>query len=36
MIVDEGFSGINEQFGSTFASFGMAEKGAVSIEIRVE
>ncbi|GAA6033233.1 hypothetical protein JCM8097_003008 [Rhodosporidiobolus ruineniae] len=35
LILDEGFSGISESFGRTFASFGLAEKGAVSVELEV-
>lgn len=33
MIVDEGFTGIDEAYGQTFASLGMAEKGAFSLTL---
>lgn len=33
MIVDEGFTGIDEAYGKTFASLGMAEKGAFSLTL---
>jgi Gly-Xaa carboxypeptidase len=36
LILDEGFSGISTEFGKTFASLGMAEKGAVNVQIKVE
>jgi Gly-Xaa carboxypeptidase len=35
-LVDEGFSGISHEYGRTFASFGMAEKGSVNVDIKVE
>ncbi|KAK4685216.1 Gly-Xaa carboxypeptidase, partial [Tremellales sp. Uapishka_1] len=35
-LVDEGFSGITHEYGATVASLGMAEKGAVSLGIKVE
>ena len=34
--LDEGFSGISTEYGATVASFGMAEKGSVSMVIKVE
>ena len=35
-MIDEGFSGISHEYGRTFASFGMAEKGSVNVEVKVE
>jgi Gly-Xaa carboxypeptidase len=35
LIVDEGFSGVDPSFGRMFARLGMAEKGAVSINVAV-
>ncbi|ORY33967.1 putative Gly-X carboxypeptidase [Naematelia encephala] len=35
-LVDEGFSGISTEYGTTFASFGMAEKGSVNFQLKVE
>jgi Gly-Xaa carboxypeptidase len=35
-LIDEGFSGISNEFGRTFASIGMAEKGRVDVDIKVE
>ncbi|WVR07064.1 hypothetical protein IAU60_004103 [Kwoniella sp. DSM 27419] len=35
-LVDEGFTGLSEEYGSLVASFGMAEKGAVNVKIKVE
>lgn len=34
--LDEGFSGIMTEYGASVASFGMAEKGAMSMVIKVE
>ncbi|ORX36637.1 hypothetical protein BD324DRAFT_681411 [Kockovaella imperatae] len=34
--LDEGFSGISTEYGASVASFGMAEKGAINVVIRVE
>lgn len=36
LLIDEGFSGISEEYGSTVASLGMAEKGAMNLHIQVE
>lgn len=36
MIVDEGFSGVSNEYGQQFAALGMAEKGAVNINVKVE
>ncbi|WWD17284.1 hypothetical protein CI109_101724 [Kwoniella shandongensis] len=36
LIVDEGFTGLSEEYGSLVASFGMAEKGSTNIDIKVE
>lgn len=35
LIVDEGFTGVDTAYGETFARFGMAEKGAVSLSLEV-
>ena len=35
-LIDEGFSGLEDRYGGTFASFGMAEKGAVNVDVTVE
>lgn len=35
-LVDEGFGGVDQAFGATFASLGMAEKGATNLKITVE
>ncbi len=35
-LIDEGFGGVDEAYGATFASFGMAEKGSTNIDIVVE
>ncbi|KAK4046749.1 hypothetical protein OIV83_005854 [Microbotryomycetes sp. JL201] len=35
LIVDEGFTGVDQSFGRTFARLGMAEKGAVSVKVSV-
>jgi Gly-Xaa carboxypeptidase len=35
-VVDEGFTGISFEYGSTVATFGMAEKGSVNVNIKVE
>ncbi|OCF36827.1 Gly-X carboxypeptidase [Kwoniella heveanensis CBS 569] len=35
-LVDEGFTGLSEEYGSLVASFGMAEKGAVNVAVKVE
>lgn len=35
-IIDEGFSGIDEQYGTRVAALGMAEKGSVSVNIKVD
>ncbi|BGP34581.1 hypothetical protein JCM10296v2_006403 [Rhodotorula toruloides] len=34
-VLDEGFTGVDEAYGRTFARFGTAEKGAVSIKLDV-
>ena len=36
LVVDEGFTGVSIDYGSTVASLGMAEKGFVNIGIKVE
>jgi Gly-Xaa carboxypeptidase len=36
LVVDEGFTGISFEYGSTVASFGTAEKGSVNVNIKVE
>lgn len=33
LVVDEGFTGISYEHGATVASLGMAEKGAVNVDI---
>ncbi|GAA6016815.1 hypothetical protein JCM10207_003261 [Rhodosporidiobolus poonsookiae] len=35
LVLDEGFSGIQQAYGKTFAAFGVAEKGAVSVNLEV-
>ncbi|WWC89293.1 uncharacterized protein L201_004214 [Kwoniella dendrophila CBS 6074] len=35
-LVDEGFTGISHEYGATVASFGMAEKGSVNVNVKVE
>lgn len=35
-VVDEGFGGVDQAYGATFASLGMAEKGSVNLLIEVE
>lgn len=35
LIVDEGFTGVDEAFGVEIASLGIAEKGAVNLELEV-
>ncbi|WWC62162.1 uncharacterized protein I303_104754 [Kwoniella dejecticola CBS 10117] len=35
-LVDEGFTGISHEYGATIASFGMAEKGSVNVNVKVE
>lgn len=35
-LVDEGFGGVDDAYGQTFASLGMAEKGTVNLQIDVE
>ncbi|WRT66399.1 uncharacterized protein IL334_003355 [Kwoniella shivajii] len=35
-VVDEGFTGISNEYGSTVASFGMAEKGSVNVNVKVD
>ncbi|WVQ72429.1 hypothetical protein IAR50_001981 [Cryptococcus sp. DSM 104548] len=35
-LVDEGFTGVSEEYGATVASLGMAEKGSVNVDIKVE
>lgn len=35
-LVDEGFGGVDQAYGATFASLGMAEKGKLDLEITVE
>lgn len=35
LIIDEGFTGITQAYGTTFALLGLAEKGAVSIQLEV-
>lgn len=35
-IVDEGFSGISDQYGTRIAALGMAEKGAISVKLTVD
>ncbi|KAK6910063.1 hypothetical protein I203_104092 [Kwoniella mangroviensis CBS 8507] len=35
-LVDEGFTGISNDYGATVASFGMAEKGSVNVNVKVE
>ncbi|WVO16200.1 hypothetical protein L204_103871 [Cryptococcus depauperatus] len=35
-LVDEGFTGISEEYGALVASLGMAEKGSVNVRIKVE
>ena len=35
-LVDEGFSGLEERYGGSFFSMGMAEKGASTFSIKVE
>ncbi|ODN82117.1 hypothetical protein L202_02424 [Cryptococcus amylolentus CBS 6039] len=35
-LVDEGFTGVTEEYGATVASLGMAEKGSVNVNIKVE
>lgn len=34
--MDEGFTGISTDYGSTVASLGMAEKGSLNVDIKVE
>ncbi|KAM0754519.1 carboxypeptidase S [Meredithblackwellia eburnea MCA 4105] len=35
LIVDEGFTGVDQAYGTTFARLGMAEKGSFSIQLDV-
>lgn len=36
-LLDEGFDGVSQQYGAQVASFGMAEKGAITaVQIKVE
>lgn len=35
-LVDEGFGGVDQAYGATFASLGMAEKGKLDLKITVE
>jgi Gly-Xaa carboxypeptidase len=35
-IIDEGFSGIEDVYGTRLAALGMAEKGSVSVVIKVD
>ncbi|GHJ89068.1 hypothetical protein NliqN6_5470 [Naganishia liquefaciens] len=35
-LVDEGFGGVDQAYGATFASLGMAEKGRADLKITVE
>ncbi|WVW83942.1 hypothetical protein I302_105965 [Kwoniella bestiolae CBS 10118] len=35
-LIDEGFTGISNDYGATVASFGMAEKGSVNVNVKVE
>ncbi|BGP42648.1 hypothetical protein JCM10449v2_006660 [Rhodotorula kratochvilovae] len=35
LVLDEGFTGVDTAYGVPFARFGMAEKGAVSVQIEV-
>lgn len=35
LILDEGFTGVDDAYGTSFARFGMAEKGAISLEMSV-
>lgn len=35
-LVDEGFGGVDDAYGQTFASLGMAEKGTINLQIDVE
>ncbi|KAJ9094391.1 hypothetical protein QFC20_006893 [Naganishia adeliensis] len=35
-LVDEGFGGVDKAYGATFASLGMAEKGATNLKVTVE
>ena len=35
-LVDEGFGGVDETYGRTFASIGMAEKGSLYLVVTVE
>lgn len=35
LILDEGFTGVDTAFNTTFARFGMAEKGAVNLDLTV-
>lgn len=35
-LVDEGFGGVDEAYGATFASLGMAEKGTTTVTIKVQ
>ncbi|KAL7410316.1 hypothetical protein BDY24DRAFT_400131 [Mrakia frigida] len=36
LLVDEGFTGVDDAYGATVASFGVAEKGAVTIKLSVD
>ncbi|KAJ9102005.1 hypothetical protein QFC19_004930 [Naganishia cerealis] len=35
-LIDEGFGGVDTAYGATFASLGMAEKGATNLKLTVE
>lgn len=35
-LVDEGFTGVSQDYGALVASLGMAEKGSVNVQIKVE
>ncbi|GAA5829218.1 hypothetical protein JCM3766R1_001022 [Sporobolomyces carnicolor] len=35
LILDEGFTGVDEAYGTKFARFGLAEKGAVNLDLEV-
>lgn len=35
-LVDEGFTGVSQDYGALVASLGMAEKGSVNVRVKVE
>ena len=35
-VIDEGFSGVAQEYGATVASFGMAEKGSDLVSLMVD